>query len=65
MKFTLKTTLDEYLEHHWARTKNARKILGFGELDISFWKLIWTKNYYVERCELLEKALDDKNKKNR
>lgn len=57
MNFSLKTTLNEYLKYHWKRTENARKTLGFGELDISFWQLIWTKNYYQERCELLEKKV--------
>ena len=48
-------TLNEYLQHYWKRTENARKKLGFD--DTAFWKLLWTKNYFEERCEKLESLL--------
>jgi hypothetical protein len=53
MNFSLNTSLKEYLEYHWERTVNARKVITMSEAEFI---IIWTKNYYQERCELLEKV---------
>jgi len=51
MTLTLETTLEEYMKYHWNRTKEARGKLQMLEIEFRF---IWMRNYYQERCELLE-----------
>ena len=48
------TSLSDYLKHHWERTAKARKKVQLSEME---WHLIWSKNYWQERCEALEKEL--------
>lgn len=54
LEFTLNTTLNEYLDHHFERTKEVAELIGMTLVE---WKLVWTKNFYQERCSLLEKKL--------
>jgi hypothetical protein len=50
----LEISLDSYLIHHWKRTALVRHSVGITDVE---WKLLWTKNYYREKCEALEKEL--------
>ena len=50
----LEISLDSYLIHHWKRTKKSAEFLNMTGAE---WELIWTKNYYREKCKALEKEL--------
>ena len=50
----LETTIRDYMMYHWNRTEDARKKLRMTDIE---WKILWTKNYYEEKCEALEKKL--------
>jgi hypothetical protein len=51
----------DYLRYHWSRTEDARIKLRLGEME---WHMIWSKNYYCEKCEALEKKLYEIQAKN-
>ena len=55
MNFSLNITLKEYLEYHWERTIKARRVVGMSKAEF---EIIWTKNYYQERYELLESHIN-------
>lgn len=56
MKFTLETTLQEYIKYHQKRTVKARIVCAINPAEFA---LIWTKNYYEERCGLLEEKIKE------
>ena len=60
MEFSLNTTLKEYLNYYWEHTKNSRRTLGILDNDVSdraLWRTLFERNYYQERCKLLEKKV--------
>lgn len=52
----LETSLDDYLIHHWERTKSAAQFLMMTGAE---WEMIWTKNYWKEKFEALEKKINE------
>jgi hypothetical protein len=58
----LKISMSNYMRIHWDRTEDARKKLRMDDVE---WKFIWTKNYYQEKCEALEKKLNENENKNK
>jgi len=62
MKYNILTmSLRDYQAYHWERTRDARVKLRMDDVE---WKFIWTKNYYQEKCEALEKKLHEIQVKN-
>lgn len=59
-KNILETSLTDYLLYHWRRNEKNVKFLNMTDAEF---ELIWTKNYYKEKCETLERKLSEiKNK---
>jgi hypothetical protein len=58
----LTTSLRDYQAYYWERTRDARVKLRMDDIE---WKLICNRNYYQEKCEALEKKLNEIHVKNK
>jgi len=46
--------INDYLKYHWKRTEEARRKVAINAIE---WRMIWTKNYWVEYAAELEEEL--------